>query len=95
VYLLSVYDEYISGYKDRTAMDAGFSRELFAMGNALQFIIVMDGLVVGTWKRTIKKDGVLMHMNYFKKLSLLEKLAVIDTADRYGEFLELPVVLPA
>jgi len=93
VYLLSIYDEYISGYKNRTAMDAGFSMQLFAMGNALQFIIVMDGLVVGTWKRTIKKDAVLIELNYFKKLSRPEKLAVVNAANRYGEFLGLPVVL--
>ncbi len=93
VYLLSIYDEYIMGYKDRTAMDVGFSNQLFAMGNALQYIIVMDGFFVGTWKRTIKKDAVLMELNYFKKLSRPEKLAVVNAADRYGEFLGLPVVL--
>jgi len=95
VYLLSIYDEYISGYKDRTSMDVGFSRQLFAMGNALQYIIVMDGFFVGTWKRMINKDAVIMQMKYFKKLNQPEKLAVLHAADRYGEFLELPVMLSA
>jgi hypothetical protein len=92
VHLLSIYDEYISSYKERSAMDAGFSRQLFAMGNALQFIIILDGLVVGTWKRTINKDGVLIQLNNFKRFSRPEKLAVVNAAEGYGKFLGLPVV---
>lgn len=53
-YLLSIYDEYISGYKDRSAIiEPGHARKLVGMGNALTSVIVIHGQIVGTWKRTL------------------------------------------
>ena len=56
-YLLSIYDETIIGYKDRSAIvneeDGG---KLGTMGNALQNVIVIDGRIVGTWRRMFGKD---------------------------------------
>ncbi len=94
-YLLSIYDEYISGYKDRSAMvDAWHAAQLTALGNALAYIIVVDGQIVGTWKRTLRKDAVVIETNIFTPLTKAENRAVAVAAHRYGEFLELPVVLP-
>ena len=93
-HLLSVYDEYISSYKDRSAINANNLAELFiAMGNALQYIIILDGQLIGTWKRTIKKDGVLIQMNIFTEQTEAESQAVALAAQQFGAFLELPVVL--
>ena len=93
-YLLSVYDEYISGYKDRSAIDANHLADLFsAMGNALQYIIILDGQLVGTWKRSIRKDAVVIETNLLTKLSEAENQAVTLAAQQYGAFLELPVVM--
>ncbi len=93
-YLLSIYDEYISGYKDRRAIvDARHAARLWAMGNALSYIIVVDGQIVGTWKRTLRKGEVVIETNIFSRLTKAEKRAVAVAADQYGAFLELPVVL--
>lgn len=55
-YLLSIYDEYISGYKEHGAIrHEEIGARLAAMGNALQNIIVIDGLIAGTWRRVFKK----------------------------------------
>jgi hypothetical protein len=92
-YLLSVYDEYISGYKDRSAIDANHLADLFkGMGNALQYIIVLDGQLVGTWKRTIKNNTVIIETNLFTELAEVEIQAVKLATGQYGEFLGLPVV---
>lgn len=94
VYLLSIYDEYISGYKDRSAMDANNLAELFKdIGNALQYFIALDGQLVGTWKRTIRKGAVSIQTNLFKKLSEAEHQAIVRAAQSYAEFLELPLKL--
>jgi hypothetical protein len=93
-HLLSVYDEYISSYKDRSAMDGKNLADLFnAMGNALQYVIVLDGQLIGTWKRTIKKDAVVIETNLFTELMEAENQAVTLAAQQYGAFLELPVVM--
>ena len=93
-YLLSVYDEYISGYKDRSAMDGKNLTDLFiAMGNALQYVLILDGQLIGTWKRTLKKDGVMIETNLLIGLTEAETQAVALAAQQYGAFLELPVVM--
>lgn len=93
-HFLSVYDEYISSYKDRSAMDANRLANLFSgMGNALQYLMILDGQLAGTWKRTIKKDAVIIKMNPLTDLSEAEIRALSLAAQRYGEFLGLPAVL--
>jgi len=93
-YLLSVYDEYITGYKDRSMIgEAELIAKLFTMGNALNYIIVLDGDIVGTWKRTLTKHEVTIESNVFTPLTKAQKRAVATAAQRYGAFLKLPVVL--
>lgn len=93
-YLLSIYDEYISGYKDRRAIvDERHAAKLWAMGNALSYIIVVNGQIVGTWKRTLRKDEVVIEASLFTRLAEAESRAVAVAAHQYGEFLGLPVVL--
>lgn len=93
-YLLSVYDEYISGYKDRSAMDGKNLADLFiAMGNALQYVLILDGQLIGTWKRTIKTDGVVIQMNIFTDLTEAENQAVFSAAQQYAGFLGLSLDL--
>ncbi len=93
-HLLSIYDEYISSYRDRSAI---LSKEdgarLWGQGNALAYVIVLDGRIVGTWKRTIKKDSVAIETHPFRRLTPVEKRAVAEGAERYGDFHELPTSL--
>lgn len=92
--MLSIYDEYISGYKDRSALiDEKHAARLWALGNALTYIVVVDGQVVGTWKRTLRKDSVLIETNIYTQLTKDVQRAVVAAARRYGEFLGLPVEL--
>jgi hypothetical protein len=93
--LMSIYDEYISGYKDRSAMVApSYGAKLQALGNALTAIIVIDGQVVGTWKRTLKKDAVVVTTDIFAALTKAESQAVATAIDQYAAFLQLPVLPP-
>jgi hypothetical protein len=93
-YLLSIYDEYISGYKDRSAVGgAEVGAKLTSMGNDLSNIIVVDGQIVGTWKRALRRDAVVIETNLLTRLTRAENRAVSLAAQRYGEFLERPVTL--
>lgn len=88
--LLSIYDEYISGYRDRSAMVApSYAARLQALGNALTAIVVLDGQVVGTWKRTLKKEAVAIETDIFATLSNAEHLAVATAIDQYAAFVQL------
>jgi hypothetical protein len=93
-YLLSIYDEYISGYKDRSAIgEAEVGAKLSALGNALAYIIVVNGQIVGSWKRTLRKDAVVIKTNLFTSLTKAENRAVAVAAQQYGIFLDRLVVL--
>lgn len=54
---------------------------------------IVDGQIVGTWKRTLKKDAVVIEMNIFTPLTDAEEQAVDVAAHQYVAFLGLPVVL--
>ena len=93
-YLLSVYDEYLSSYKDRSAInDAETGVKLFMMGNALTYVVVVDGQIVGTWKRALGKDEVIIRIEYLSRMTQAQTRAVAIAAQRYGEFLQKSVVL--
>ncbi len=94
-YLLPSYDEYTVGYRDRSAsFDARNAKQMNYWNNILfSPTIVIDGRIVGTWKRTFEKDRVVIKLLPFQKLAKAEGRAVAEAAHRYAEYLEKPLVL--
>jgi hypothetical protein len=95
VHLLPDYDEYTVGYTDRSAIFDDFhTNKLDSRGSELaQYIIVLDGHIAGTWKRTLKKSEVFIELVPFRDLTKAETQAIADAAESYGKFLGLPVWL--
>lgn len=93
-YLLPNYDEYIVGYTDRSAvLDEEHTQRLDSRGNVLfSHTIVIDGQVIGAWKRVpLKKDAVVIETKYVAPLAKTQNRAVNIAAERYGAFLGLPI----
>ena len=57
----------------------------------LDHVIVLNGRVVGTWKRTIKKDMVIVTPNFFAPLNEAETRSFVAAANGYGAFLGMSV----
>jgi hypothetical protein len=93
VYLLPNYDEYTVSYKDRRAILAvpHTSRSDTRSSSPFNHVIVLNGRIVGIWKRTLEKDKVHITISPFTLLSDAETRAVAATSDHYGAFLGLPV----
>lgn len=93
--LLPNFDEYMIGYKDRSAMfPAAYSGKLAPRGNiAFNYTIIINGIAAGGWRRERKNDGVVIRTRLFRPLDDDEKDALSVTADRYGAFLGMPVTL--
>ncbi len=90
--LLSIYDEYTIAYNDRSDLSEKKDIErMIQMGNALTAVIILDGKVAGTWKRELKKDSITITLSPFREFTKAEQQAVIDCANRYGVFINLPV----
>lgn len=93
LHLLSIYDEYISSYKDRSAMaDEKVGEKLKSMDNNLTHIILLDGQIIGTWKR-VQAKSVIVKPDFFRPLKKVEKQAFLQAAEEYGHFLNMPVEL--
>ena len=93
-YLLPAYDEYIIAYKDRTAaLDATMRKIASERNPVFNSIILIDGRIVGGWKRTLKQETVVVTLNPLRSLRKAEMLAVTKAAHRYGAFLGMSVVV--
>jgi hypothetical protein len=90
-HLLSIYDEYISGYKDRSAIgSAQIGARLKAMGNALTSIVIVNGQITGTWKRRVEKGTAVIRIELFDRLTKAEHQALAAAVQSYGDFLGMP-----
>jgi hypothetical protein len=92
-HLLPNYDEYLVAYKDHSA---SFDPELYARlqpdeASLFAHIVVVDGLVVGGWKRTIGRREVAIKTSLLVPLTDDQWDAVRSVVDSYGRFLGLPV----
>jgi len=87
-FLLPPFDEFLVAYRDRSAaLDAHGHALVVPGGNGIfNPIIVIDGRVVGTWKRTIKTDSVVMTFSPFTSFSDEQIRAITAAAERYGRF---------
>lgn len=92
VCLLPGYDEYLLGYKDRSAVLKAEQAPLMVPGKNGVFapMIIVDGQIAGTWKRTIKKDGIDIAIRSFAELGFRKEL-VIEETRRYCKFIGVPL----
>ena len=94
-HLLPDYDEYTVGYTDRNAIfDAAHTGKLDPRGGLLMNTMALDGQIVGDWKRTFKKNSVVLAANPFVTLGAAETRLFAAAANRYAEFLQMPVDSP-
>ena len=94
-YLLPNFDEYMVGYSDRSGViDPDHLKKLDGFGTALLGnSIVMDGRIVGTWKRTFNNNTVVIKMNLFDPLNKSGISALNAAVKRYGKFFDMPVLI--
>jgi hypothetical protein len=93
-HLLPVYDEYVMGYKDRSAMLSTSGRGKLDAGSvAFDTLIVIDGRLVGSWKRTLSKREVSIETTFNARLTRVEQRAVAAAAAQFGKFLGLSPTL--
>lgn len=95
VRLLPPFDEFLLGYTDRSAQLAGRDLDLVVPGGNGVFlpILVVNGEVVGTWRRTTSARKVVVQALPFGRLGATAQRRFEREARRYADFLELPLEL--
>ncbi|HJQ31942.1 MAG TPA: winged helix DNA-binding domain-containing protein [Pyrinomonadaceae bacterium] len=88
--LLPAFDEYTVAYKDRAPiLHPSHVRRADAATAILGPAVVVNGLAIGTWKRTLRKDSVLIETRLWATVRKAERQALDAAARRYGDFLGL------
>ena len=95
-FLLPGFDEYLLGYTDRGAvLEPKHFDKVVPGGNGMFLsMMVLDGAIVGTWKRTFKKRGVEVQYLPFSKMKKRDSELFDAAAAQYGRFLGLPATRP-
>lgn len=94
VFLLPGFDEYLLAYKERSAsLDVPNYKRSTPPNGMLPATIVINGRVIGTWKRSFQKDIILITLNPFSPITATERNRVSIAAHRFGQFLRKPVAL--
>jgi hypothetical protein len=86
--LVPAFDEYLIAYKDRSAMVLPeHARRVNGGGGMLNPCVLLDGRVVGLWKRTLNREGVDIALHLFERASNSEERLLTNAAERYAAFL--------
>ena len=94
-HLLPGFDEFMLGYKDRSAALAARHTSRIVPGANGMFLstLVLDGQVRGTWRRTVRRAAVELACMPFQRISAADRATFTLPATRYAEYLGMPVSL--
>ena len=88
VHLLAPFDEYLVGYRDRSAaVEPALSRQVIGINGLVNASVLVDGKVVGTWKRVLGRDGVSIELAPFRALRRGEQAPLKRAMKRYAAFI--------
>jgi hypothetical protein len=88
-YLLPTYDEFILSYADRSAsISAELEQHMKKISDRGVFrpIIVVNGQVVGIWKRTVQKGILLVEIQPFTTTDQATMDLIAQAVSQYGHF---------
>jgi hypothetical protein len=91
IHLLPIYDEYIMGYKDRSAIKLLHEKQKPAPAISFLNLILRDGQIAGSWKRTLHAKSIDFSYDFFEKPDRAGQKLFEKAVERYGEFHGLPV----
>ena len=92
VLVLPGFDEYLLGYKDRSLMLAEEHQQAIIPGGngVFQATLVRDGMVIGTWKRTISKTRVQITVQPLVPLRKTDRIRIDKAFEEYARFIQRP-----
>lgn len=90
-HLLPSFDEYLVGYKDRSASLEKVLSKKKNIKNIMYPTITVDGQIVGAWKRKFKGNEVIMDLKPVTAFNPAENEALDAAVHSFSEFLKMPV----
>ena len=94
MYLLPAFDEFIISYTDRSAMLSSENYQKSISKNGLfKPVILLNGQVVGLWKRIVNKEKILIELAFFKTHGKPIKSLILQASQILGEYLEKEIAI--
>lgn len=94
VYLLPAYDEFLISYKDRSAsITAEDHKKAISSNGIFRPVVLVNGQISGLWKKTLKKDHIVIETEYFRPHHQTEKQQIAEAVDLFGNFVEKKATL--
>jgi hypothetical protein len=94
VVILPIYDEAIVGYQDRSAYLRRLAENKTLLPENIVFnhTILIDGQVVGIWKRSASARAVSVEPTYFIQLKRSERAEIERAFERHAAFFDLALI---
>lgn len=87
IYLLPAYDEFLISYHDRTAsLLSGDNKKTISQNGMFYPVILREGQILGTWKRIIKHNHIILTINLFKTDIPDSRIYFRKSISRYSMF---------
>jgi hypothetical protein len=94
VHFLPAFDEILISYKTREAsILMEHQSKAFTNNGIFKPIIVENGKVIGTWKRTIKKDHTKIETQFFNETERSKKQILFEGIKSFENYLETKIVI--
>jgi hypothetical protein len=94
LHFLAAFDEYLISYKNReSSILLKHQPKAFTKNGIFKPTIVENGKVIGTWKRTIKKDHVKIETDFFVNTEMSKKQILFEGIKHFGNYLETKVII--
>jgi hypothetical protein len=94
IYFLPPFDEYLVGYKDRSAaLEDLHLKKVFTINGIFNPVLIINGRIAATWKRSFSKNEVVMQLQPFQSFTPSQKEAIAKAAKNYSKFLGMGLKL--
>ncbi|MFB9077923.1 winged helix DNA-binding domain-containing protein [Flavobacterium procerum] len=94
VHFLPAFDEFLISYKNReSSISLEHQSKVFTKNGIFKPVILENGKVIGTWKRTSKKDYVKIETEFFNSIDGNKKQDLFKGINSFGNYMENKIVI--
>lgn len=92
IVFLNPFDEYLPGYKERSAiLDQEHVRKVITVNGLFAGVVLEEGKVIGKFKKTSKKETITLNFEPFYKLNATQTKGLHSAATIYSKYLNKKV----
>lgn len=89
LFLLPAYDEFLISYKNRSAViTADDHKKAISDNGVFKPVVLVNGQISGLWKRTLKKDKIIIETDHFRVHDKAEEHLMVKAVDWLGRYSE-------